>query len=554
MAKKKKNIPDFEDLMEKMFSNFSEEELMKIAEGMKEMDEKGMNAVMDESYYSYQQPDYRKMCSPVELYLNAVYRAEKTEDVIPSAKKAAEVMEQQQQADREQSVSNLLLNILADHQKDGTVHELGMLGALYLAERFEMTSVSETLLEYLRQNSEFFDQFVDVNATLFSLVISKLCSNQMQKLWDMMFEEGLLPQSHSIVADAVIQMAIDHPERRQEVVDWICQVLTIHAQPNYDHEPGFYDHLGYSLLQIKAVETLKLFKKIYQSRWVPEIEMEGGFKTLRKKMEKGCDERVIECCNVEEFVNIYIENQKAYDAERDFWDEEDEDWDDEDEDWDDENFDDEEFDEYEEVTEEKSLFVPTDIPVNMLTIEVSLNNSPIEVKRTLKVISNLRLSHFGQVLMRAMGWDGYHLHQFIKDKQFYTDKTSVEDSYGDDRVYCFDDYCVGDFLLRKGSKMIWEYDFGDCWRHTIEVTAAEKYIHKSGSRKVVLIEAQNACPPEDCGGVWGYQHLLDVISNPKDPEYKEMREWVGRRFNPKKFDIPKAQKAINNYLDIDLPF
>ena len=52
----------------------------------------------------------------------------------------------------------------------------------------------------------------------------------------------------------------------------------------------------------------------------------------------------------------------------------------------------------------------------------------------------------------------------------------------------------------------------------------------------------------------GYQHLLDVISNPKDPEYEEMREWVGRRFNPKKFDIPKAQKAINNYLDIDLPF
>ena len=547
MAKKKKNIPgfdDFEDLMEKMFSNFSEEELEKIAEGMKEMDEKGMNAVMDESYYSYQQPDYRKMCSPVELYLNAVYRAEKTEDVIPAAKKAAEVMERQQQADREQSLRNLLLNILADYQKDGTVRELGMLGALYLAERFEMTSVSDTLLEYLRQNSEFFDQFVDVNATLFSLVISKLCSNQMQKLWDIMFEEGLLPQCHSIVADAVIQIAIDHPERREEVVDWICQVLTIHAQPNYDHEPGFYDHLGYSLLQIKAVETLKLFKKIYQSRWVPEIELEGGFKALRKQMEKGSDERVIECSNVEEFINMYMENQKAYDAEQAFWDNEDEDWDDEDED----------FDDYEDVTEEKSRFVPTEEPIKMLTIDVSLNNSPIEVRRVLRVTSNLRLSHFGQVLMRAMGWDGYHLHQFIKDKEFYTDKTSLEDSYGADRVHCFDDYCVGDFLLRKGSKMIWEYDFGDCWRHTIEVTAAEKYFHKSGSREVVLLEAQNACPPEDCGGVWGYQHLLDVISNPKDPEYKEMREWVGRRFNPKKFDIPKAQKAINNYLDIDLPF
>lgn len=375
MAKKKKNIPgfdDFEDLMEKMFSNFSEEELEKIAEGMKEMDEKGMNAVMDESYYSYQQPDYRKMCSPVELYLNAVYRAEKTEDVIPAAKKAAEVMERQQQADREQSLRNLLLNILADYQKDGTVRELGMLGALYLAERFEMTSVSDTLLEYLRQNSEFFDQFVDVNATLFSLVISKLCSNQMQKLWDIMFEEGLLPQCHSIVADAVIQIAIDHPERREEVIDWICQVLTIHAQPNYDHEPGFYDHLGYSLLQIKAVETLKLFKKIYQSRWVPEIELEGGFKALRKQMEKGSDERVIECSNVEEFVNMYIENQKAYKAEQALWDEEDEDWDEEDEDWDeededwdeededwneedeDENRDDEDFGEYEEVTEVKN--------------------------------------------------------------------------------------------------------------------------------------------------------------------------------------------------------
>ena len=123
--------------------------------------------------------------------------------------------------------------------------------------------------------------------------------------------------------------------------------------------------MGYSLLQIKAVETLKLFKKIYQSRWVPEIELEGGFKALRKQMEKGSDERVIECSNVEEFVNMYIENQKAYDAEQAFWDEEDEDWDEEDEDWDeededwdeedeDENKDDEDFDEYEEVTEEKS--------------------------------------------------------------------------------------------------------------------------------------------------------------------------------------------------------
>lgn len=103
---------------------------------------------------------------------------------------------------------------------------------------------------------------------------------------------------------------------------------------------------------------MKLFKKIYQSRWVPEIELEGGFKALRKQMEKGSDERVIECSNVEEFVNMYIENQKAYDAEQAFWDEEDEDWDEEDEDWDeedeDENRDDEDFGEYEEVTEEKN--------------------------------------------------------------------------------------------------------------------------------------------------------------------------------------------------------
>ncbi|MBE9592266.1 MAG: plasmid pRiA4b ORF-3 family protein, partial [Proteobacteria bacterium] len=48
---------------------------------------------------------------------------------------------------------------------------------------------------------------------------------------------------------------------------------------------------------------------------------------------------------------------------------------------------------------------------------------------------------------------------------------------------------------------------------------------------------KRACPPEDCGGIWGYAELLEIINNPEHEEYEEMMEWLGGEFDPEHFDM-----------------
>ena len=546
---KKKEEQELHDMLTALLErNFTEDELAMVAQQMKNLDEKGFASIMDETYYHYDRPDYAKMCKPVELYLHALYHAKTTEELVALLPRVLNVMEQQTQEEREQAVRNLLLNIMADfYREDGHVRELAMLGAFRMMEQYDMTALSDTLLELLRQNGAFTEMFVECNDSLFSLLISKLCRDQLPLLSAFAREEGLLPNGQTIVADAVIQMAIDHPERRSEVIAWVNDLLEHLAQPLTDPVTPNIDHIAASLLQLKAVETLPLLRKCYQTLRIPEIEVEGGYKRLKKTMAKGSKDRRVECATVQEFLDMYVVNAKKYKEEH-ADDDEDEEWDDDDE-WDI----DEDGPDMEDFGIEP-LYKDNDKPLRSLTLSVTLNDAPVEITRELTVPSTLRLSHFAGVLIRAMGWEGYHLSIFVNGKTWYGDRFSVEQwrEDGMEHVECYSDFTVGDVLPRKGSKVIWEYDLGDGWRHTIRVEESKPSSY--GMRDVTLSKAKGACPPEDCGGVWGYANLIEIMADPSHPEHEEYKEWLGHKLQPGRFNIAKARKAIKDYLYGDLPF
>jgi hypothetical protein len=82
---------------------------------------------------------------------------------------------------------------------------------------------------------------------------------------------------------------------------------------------------------------------------------------------------------------------------------------------------------------------------------------------------------------------------------------------------------------------VYEYDFGDSWEHVIKV---EKILPAMpGVRIPLCLAGKRACPPEDCGGAWGYEHLLEVLRDPAHEEHNEMLEWLGGEFDPEAFDI-----------------
>lgn len=60
----------------------------------------------------------------------------------------------------------------------------------------------------------------------------------------------------------------------------------------------------------------------------------------------------------------------------------------------------------------------------------------------------------------------------------------------------------------------------------------------------VCLDGENACPPEDCGGIWGYYELLEAVNNPNHEEHQEMLDWLGGQFDPGRFDLQKINAKL----------
>jgi FAD/FMN-containing dehydrogenase len=104
---------------------------------------------------------------------------------------------------------------------------------------------------------------------------------------------------------------------------------------------------------------------------------------------------------------------------------------------------------------------------------------------------------------------------------------------------------VGEVLKRTRSKIIYTYDFGDGWEHTVVVQRSN--VPTNPEQPALCLDGAGACPPEDCGGPWGYQRIVAAVENPDDPELADEREWLEgwyENFDPNLFD----RDAVNRQL------
>ena len=94
--------------------------------------------------------------------------------------------------------------------------------------------------------------------------------------------------------------------------------------------------------------------------------------------------------------------------------------------------------------------------------------------------------------------------------------------------------------------MLFEYEYGDGWEHTVTLSKIEDYAE--GEKPVVrLIDGKCACPPEDCGGIYGYNELCESLKHPRSAHAKEMKEWLGYQYDPEDFDFVDVQQTIDEY-------
>lgn len=169
-------------------------------------------------------------------------------------------------------------------------------------------------------------------------------------------------------------------------------------------------------------------------------------------------------------------------------------------------------------------------------IKVTLLGTDPPVWRRLAVPSSTTLGQLHHVLQSAMGWEDCHLHEFAIGASRYGPRGQALDSAWERppkneataRLYS---------VAPPGTRFVYQYDFGDSWEHEVVVERVEKVpAGDPGADRPVCLSGQRACPPEDCGGVWGYEHLLEVLADPVHDEYADMLEWVGDGHDPEQFD------------------
>jgi hypothetical protein len=153
-------------------------------------------------------------------------------------------------------------------------------------------------------------------------------------------------------------------------------------------------------------------------------------------------------------------------------------------------------------------------------LRIELNKAQPPIWRTFLVPSDIPLDDLHNVIQMVMGWTNSHLHEFVRGNIRY----GVPDSEGDDfgqEAEDESDFTLDDLLTKPKHRLTYTYDFGDNWQHTLTLLA----IRPEECTTIRCLAGERAGPPDDCGGVYGYEQLLETLSDPKAEDHEEMKEW-----------------------------
>lgn len=187
----------------------------------------------------------------------------------------------------------------------------------------------------------------------------------------------------------------------------------------------------------------------------------------------------------------------------------------------------------------------TDTVGDIHQLKITLQSVKPSVWRRIQVPCNMTLKELSPVLEAAMGWMGGHLHSFQVGNDRY--QPPDPDGFFDSPFFkTLDESTVtlGEVLPVENTAMQWSYDFGDGWEHDV---LAERIDARDPKATYPLCqEGRRACPPEDCGGPWGYDELLEALADPSHERHDELSGWAPPDFDAAHFDPAEATEDMQS--------
>ncbi len=164
-------------------------------------------------------------------------------------------------------------------------------------------------------------------------------------------------------------------------------------------------------------------------------------------------------------------------------------------------------------------------------LKIALSGTKPLVWRKIMIYNTIALLELHQIIQITMGWKNAHLWAF----EFQ--QSTLDEKYAN--------HILSDYVTEPNQQFYYIYDFGDHWQHKITL---EKVITKGQSTlPPYCITGKNTCPPEDCGGIWGYAELLEALEDESHSAHELALAQLGHHFKPTVFDVAAVNKALKPY-------
>ena len=162
--------------------------------------------------------------------------------------------------------------------------------------------------------------------------------------------------------------------------------------------------------------------------------------------------------------------------------------------------------------------------------------------------SSILLCCLHEIIQVSMGWTDTHMHQFSKDKKRWG--MASFDEFNEIGLLDEKEVKLSQVLKVKGQSMIYEYDFGDNWRHKVLLEDITP-VYRELSCAVCQTGSRN-CPPEDVGGAHGYAMFLESLKDPENEDFEDIMGWYDDGFDPAAFDLKELNKLLSE-MQLPLP-
>jgi hypothetical protein len=184
--------------------------------------------------------------------------------------------------------------------------------------------------------------------------------------------------------------------------------------------------------------------------------------------------------------------------------------------------------------------------VKIYQLKITLRHSDPKIWRRVLVPGVFSFHALHNVIQLAMGWTNCHLYAF----RFKKTQIGIPDpEWDEDNLIDSETTALEGFFEDRKELFQYEYDFGDGWIHDIKI---EKILEPAPRQAYpVCLAGELACPPEDCGGIYGYYHILEVLAAKRHPEKKELKEWLSQDFDPQEFDINETNDLFEAFENQD---